>query len=669
MFKKCELIAAIISISLLIPIVSASALTFETTSKNQGTSTSAKCDPRKGKAFIFDDPKLDCVNPRITSNKERLRRSQAKDGRAYAAYFNLKNQADALDLPINRHLFEHLKLIHDAPEFYHRPNCKVVADQIRNWNRQWKPVYLPDVLTPDVGVYYASEGDLFELMGMISRANAAIIAGCQAGSKQACNKVVTVLKDAAENNRVQFDKNVKWRPQLAFYSNTLIILPLLVGYSDAISLADNWDEDTHNTIGKWLGRVVHDADEYKPYASGYKSGQVYRERKAIANHGTSQAAARMAYGILWQDAERVVEALNMYKYRLETIRPDGSMPSETERGAMALFYQNVGVRDVIIIAEMAASIGVDLYSYENKAGQTIHDLVGYVVKSVIDENLVRGYAKYRKSEGWGEQYWPNFVRDKDFLGQRGGWYAFYKKRFPDSPIHEIIEGDKSGRTFLYSDEQLQSIGNPSAIGNNPICLTATPEEKDDLIDIENQIFFSEQKRTWSVEFNDVAADGEYVTGQAKVYTIIKQRLPVRNFTIRFKVSTDLAEGSIALLEGVTNDGNLDSSGDRFSFRLSNKSAKNIQKNCGEVLYSQKQMFFPTFDLRDVLQTKDRDAPLRGLSEQARCQIRFAGQYGYANTVDILSLVARGLTGDVEDGYYFDAKADAEIIKKAFANAD
>ena len=53
-----------------------------------------------------------------------------------------------------------------------------------------------------------------------------------------------------------------------------------------------------------------------------------------------QGAVGMAYGILWNDPERVVEGLNLYKYRLETVREDASMARETLRGSMALNYQN-----------------------------------------------------------------------------------------------------------------------------------------------------------------------------------------------------------------------------------------------------------------------------------------------------------------------------------------
>ena len=86
------------------------------------------------------------------------------------------------------------------------------------------------------------------------------------------------------------------------------------------------------------------------------------------------------------------------------------MPSETRRGSMALNYQNQGITDIVLIAEMAASIGIDLYSYKNRHGQDIHDVAEFVVRTHIEDDLIREYASARVAEGWFANLWPEFNR-------------------------------------------------------------------------------------------------------------------------------------------------------------------------------------------------------------------------------------------------------------------
>ena len=136
-----------------------------------------------------------------------------------------------------------------------------------------------------------------------------------------------------------FDDNLRWRHQTAYMVNNHLLLPTLNFYAFAIAKAPSWNETVHAEIGEWLAQVVADSDEYMYYGFGYYEGPLWHEIKSITNHVTMQGAVRMAYGILWNDPERVVEGLNLYKYRLETVREDASMASETRRGSMALNYR------------------------------------------------------------------------------------------------------------------------------------------------------------------------------------------------------------------------------------------------------------------------------------------------------------------------------------------
>ena len=63
-----------------------------------------------------------------------------------------------------------------------------------------------------------------------------------------------------------------------------------------------------------------------------------------------------------------------------------------------------------------------------------------------------------------------------------------------------------------------------------------------------------------------------------------------------------------------------------------------------------------------MQTADRDRPVTGLSDQALCQMREYGRYGYVDMVNMLSLIAQGLQGRVEDKIYADDPKAMKLLQ-------
>lgn len=644
---------------------SVSALTFKKGesidfSDNDETVTSSECDPDKNEAYVFDDPEDKCVNLKYGSWKVIHKNSRKRNEEAFPAYYKLKQQAKALSLPKQYHLFEWHAGYHRNPLFTYLPACTDRMESARHNNPEMVPAYFPKEVFADTSVDYAG-GKNNKIFDNVNRANLPIGMACQGGDAIACDKVVDILHEGARSNKLRFDDKLSWRHQTAYMVNNHLLLSTLNFYAYAIPKARSWNQKVHADIGKWLARVMNDSDEYVYYGFGYSETPLWQEMKAVSNHVTMQAGVRMAYGILWHDKERVVEGLNLYKYRLETIRQDGSMPSETRRGSMALNYQNQGITDIVLIAEMAAAIGIDLYSYKNRRGQDIHDVAEFVIRSHIDDDLIREYASARVAEGWFADMWPEFNRKRNWIGQKGTWYHLYKLRFPDSPLHEIVKQDTTGKLYLYNYSTLSTLKHPANAGANPLCLAQRPVPINP-IDAENEIIFNEPKRTWDVRLSDIEPRDDLVHGKAKIGTIIKEYLPVREFHVHFQVQPEQRTGHFALMDGVSNDGELDSSGTKLSFAIDEARATDIRDQCGVELYEFNGAAYPTFTLRDVMQTVDSDRPVTGMSDKALCQIREYGRYGYVDMVNMLSLVARGLQGQVEDGIYADDPRSMELLK-------
>ena len=650
------------------PSVPLSALTFKKGesidfSKRDGAeekSGSSACDPDKNEAYLFDNPNETCVKLNYGNWKVIHKNSRKKNEKAFPAYYQLRKQAKALTLPKQYHLYEWHADYHKDAKFTQLPACKDRKGSAINLNPDLVPAYLPKMVSADTSVDYAG-GKNNEIFDQVNLANLPIGMACQGGDAIACDKVVEILHEGARNDRLRFDKKLNWRHQTAYMVNNHLLLPTLNFYAFAIPIAPSWNEEIHAEIGEWLARVIADADEYLYYGFGYPEGLLWQEMKSITNHVTMQGAVRMAYGILWNDRERVVEGLNLYKYRLETIREDASMPSETRRGSMALNYQNQGITDIVLIAEMAASIGIDLYGYKNRRGQDIHDVAEFVVRTHIEDDLIREYASARVAEGWFADMWPEFNRKRNWIGQKGTWYHLYKLRFPESPVHDIVDRDQTGKLYLYDYSMLSTLHHPTNAGANPLCLTQRPVAIAP-IDAENEIIFSEPKRTWDVRLSNVEPRGGSFVGQAEIGTIIRQFLPVRKFDVHFQVKPGTGTGRFALFEGVSNNGELDDSGMPFSFAMDQRLADRVRDRCGVELYAANGAAFPTFDLRDVMQTADKDRPVTGMSDKALCQIREYGRYGYVDMVNMLSLIAQGLQGRVEDKIHADGPGAMKLLQ-------
>jgi poly(beta-D-mannuronate) lyase len=143
----------------------------------------------------------------------------------------------------------------------------------------------------------------------------------------------------------------------------------------------------------------------------------------------------MAWGALTGDDRAFQEGIDAYRRALADMRPDGSLPLETRRGARALWYQRHALASLVTIAEMAAVQGQDLYGLEVD-GRTIHTAVRFLLDAVDDPRRVWRYAA--ANERPGPEGDPR-RQDLGFLARRGhgrhymAWAEMYLARFPDRP--------------------------------------------------------------------------------------------------------------------------------------------------------------------------------------------------------------------------------------------
>ena len=206
------------------------------------------------------------------------------------------------------------------------------------------------------------------------------------------------------------------------YAVNRTVLPVIVSWA-ALKNDPEMDREKAGRIERWLGDLMRMRRQMAPSAD---------RTTARNNHHYLNASVDMAWGALVGNQEGFDQGVAAYMDALRAMRPDGSLPLETERGARALWYQRHAIASLVTIAEIAAVQGVDLYG-RKVDGRSLHTAIRFLIDAIHDPQRVLAYASANVRPGpsanWTEQ-------DLSFLVTRGhgrhymAWVEPYRARFP-----------------------------------------------------------------------------------------------------------------------------------------------------------------------------------------------------------------------------------------------
>lgn len=169
-------------------------------------------------------------------------------------------------------------------------------------------------------------------------------------------------------------------------------------------------------ILKWMHKVTEYMFGQDPHPDG---------RARENNHAYWRALCATSVGILTSDDKLYRRGLSQYVRAIGQMNPDGSLPLEMARHENALHYQSFALAPLVMIAELAARQGVDLYNLRMN-GHTIGDAVDFLVRASADLSLVKKYASEPQT----------FSR---FSGKKPpAWTEFWAARHPGKPWTDII---------------------------------------------------------------------------------------------------------------------------------------------------------------------------------------------------------------------------------------
>ncbi|MFZ0305382.1 MAG: alginate lyase family protein [Terracidiphilus sp.] len=169
-------------------------------------------------------------------------------------------------------------------------------------------------------------------------------------------------------------------------------------------------------ILKWMHKVTEYMFGQDPHPDG---------RARENNHAYWRALCATSVGILTSDDKLYRRGLSQYVRAIGQMNPDGSLPLEMARHENALHYQSFALAPLVMIAELAARQGVDLYNLRVN-GHTIGDAVDFLVRASADLSLVKKYASEPQTFSL-------------FSGKKPpAWTEFWAARHPGKPWTDII---------------------------------------------------------------------------------------------------------------------------------------------------------------------------------------------------------------------------------------
>ena len=271
------------------------------------------------------------------------------------------------------------------------------------------------------------------------------------GVKDSCMKFSSWVEDLAQQDALYFDREKHRKSSVSFVtgalSGNLTVRPiaLYVGVlrdAGLIRLHDN------QLVNRWLQRRVADYDNVPPRLTA----------AAAQNLVLNSVLAKLTVGIAVDKPQVALsQSEQVFKLYLDTARADGSFPAETRRGISALKYSNMAIGELVMLAELSAMEGVNLYDYRSPKGVTLHQAIGFVAKAMLDESLIAGYAK--------ENYAPTDKGDgsaqaRHFVHDHMGWVQIYTQRFPQHANTKLLDKvmqSSQVRKAGYYDETLGAV--------------------------------------------------------------------------------------------------------------------------------------------------------------------------------------------------------------------
>jgi poly(beta-D-mannuronate) lyase len=173
-------------------------------------------------------------------------------------------------------------------------------------------------------------------------------------------------------------------------------------------------------IDAWMKTVAGQVEDYfeRMHEKGAGSGR--------NNHFYWAGFAVMAAAIAGNNRSLYTWGRDTYTFGVDQIQPDGTLPLEMARGQRALHYHLFAIAPLVLMAELAAANGEDLYAWDNSR---LKLRVSVSVAGLADNHF------FQEKSGVAQDTPDNGV----IKGSDITWLAPYARRFPSPDFTALLE--------------------------------------------------------------------------------------------------------------------------------------------------------------------------------------------------------------------------------------
>lgn len=259
-------------------------------------------------------------------------------------------------------------------------------------------------------------------------------ANCISGDAGQCEVLWSYLQkwpqaDALTTRTRKVENSAKFG-RTAWLANT--VLQPLIFATAVIAETGNPPLEELAPVLDWLYDRVN-----RYYFVSTKSTDVGDINNTIAgNQALAAVLPSMTLGAFLGDVELFERGFPQFEAALLNQRADGSFPTETKRGSMALSDTGLKLSYLFAIAEIAKSQDFDLYEVRWPRGQDLHRAITYTLRgwSNWDKHVLK-YARVNDAA----PLTPSSPMATDFAASFG-WLPVYMRRFGTHPNVSLMNG-------------------------------------------------------------------------------------------------------------------------------------------------------------------------------------------------------------------------------------
>jgi len=259
-------------------------------------------------------------------------------------------------------------------------------------------------------------------------------ANCIAGDTAQCDVLWSYLKKWPTANGLstaakKVENSEKFN-RTAYLANT-VLQPMVLATAVVVETQNPPLEELAPFLDWLYGRV----NQY--YFISDKNTLVGDTDNTLARHEALAAVLpSMTLGAFIGDVELFERGFPQFEAALLSQRPDGSFPTATKRGSLALHYSGLQLSYLFAIAEIAKSQDFDLYEVQWPKGQDLHRAITYMLRGW--SNWGKHVLKYA-SENADAPMTPSSAAIEKFT-YGFGWLPVYARRFENHPNLSLMNG-------------------------------------------------------------------------------------------------------------------------------------------------------------------------------------------------------------------------------------